>query len=105
MPGDGIQVRPADLRAHAATIDTVADHVETAKQAGEAVRLDAGAYGQLCTIVPVLLNGLQALLIDGIDTAAHSVHDTAGRLRATADAYQAADERAAAAHDRIRGAG
>jgi hypothetical protein len=46
--GDHIDVRPADLMSHAATIEGVAGEVATAKQAGDAVRLDAGAYGRLC---------------------------------------------------------
>jgi hypothetical protein len=104
MPGDGIQVRPGDLLAHAATIEGVAGQLETAKQAGDAVQMGAAAYGKLCMIVPVLLNELQGLLIEGLDTAAHSVHDTAARVRAAADAYQSSDEQAAAAHNRIRGA-
>jgi hypothetical protein len=104
MPDDRIQVRPADLLAHAATIEGIGGQLETAKRAGDAVQLGAAAYGKLCTIVPVLLNELQQLLIDGIDTAAHSVHDTGARVRAAADAYQSSDEQAAAAHNRIRGA-
>jgi Excreted virulence factor EspC, type VII ESX diderm len=104
MPGDSIQVRPADLLAHAARIEGVAAQLDTAKRAGDAVQMGAAAYGKLCAIVPVLLNELQGLLIDGIDTAAHSVHDTGARVRAAADAYQSSDERAAAAHNRIRGA-
>jgi hypothetical protein len=104
MRDDSIQVRPADLLAHAATIEGVASQLETAKRAGDAVQMGGGAYGKLCTIVPVLLNELQGLLIEGIDAAAHSVHDTAARVRTAADRYQSSDERAAAAHNRIRGA-
>jgi Excreted virulence factor EspC, type VII ESX diderm len=105
MPAvDHVNVTPADLVAHAASMGAVADRVATAKQAGDAVRMGAGAYGKLCTMVPVLLNGLSGLLVDGIDNAAHSLHDTAERLRAAADSYKSSDERAAAAHSRIRDA-
>ncbi len=105
MPAaDHVNVTPADLVTHAASMDTVADRVAAAKQAGDAVRMGAGAYGKLCTIVPVLLNGLSGLLADGIDNAAHSLHDTGERLRAAADGYQSSDERSAAAHNRIRDA-
>jgi len=84
--------------AHAAAIEGVAGEVATSKQAGDAVRLDAGAYGKLCAIVPALLNGLSDVLVDGIDTAAGSLRDTGTRLRTAAGGYQATDEQAAAAH-------
>jgi hypothetical protein len=104
MAGDHIDVRPADLVAHAAAIEAVAGEVATARQAGDAVRLDVGAYGKLCTIVPALLNGLSGVLVDGIDTAAQSLRDTGARLRTAAGGYQASDEQAAAMHRRIRDA-
>lgn len=104
MAGDHIDVRPADLVAHAAVIEAVAGEVATAGQAGQAVRLDVGAYGRLCTIVPALLNGLSGVLVDGIDTAEGSLRDTGGRLRAAAGGYQATDEQAAARHRRVRDA-
>jgi hypothetical protein len=105
MPaGDGIDVSPSDLAAHADHVEGIANQVATAKQAGDTVRLGAGAYGKLCTIVPVLLGGLQCLLVDGIDAASHSLHDTGGRLRTAAEGYRSADERTQARHDRIRDA-
>ena len=104
MAGDHVSVRPADLVAHAVVIEGVAGEVATAKRAGDAVRLDVGAYGKLCTIVPALLNGLSGVLVDGIDTAAGSLRDTGTRLRAAAGGYQATDEQAAATHRRIRDA-
>ncbi|SCE87472.1 Excreted virulence factor EspC, type VII ESX diderm [Micromonospora matsumotoense] len=103
MPtGDGIQVDPDDLTAHAAHLDRCADSLDTARQAGHHVRLDADAYGQLCAIMPTLLTGLQRTLVDGVGTAAGSVRDTAGKLRSGADGYRAADARAARHLDRLR---
>jgi hypothetical protein len=105
MPaGDGIDVSHSDLVTHAGHVDGIADQITTAKQAGDAVRLGTGAYGKLCTIVPVLLGGLQGILVDGIDAAAHSLHDTGQRLRTAADGYRSADERSQARHDRTRNA-
>ncbi|RLP89322.1 ESX-1 secretion-associated protein [Micromonospora sp. BL4] len=95
MPsGDSIHVDPDDLTSHAAHIDRNADRLDTARQAGQHVRLSADAYGQLCAIMPILLDGLQRTLVDGIGTAAGSVHDTAGRLRTSTDHYRASDARA-----------
>ncbi|MEV6811308.1 type VII secretion target [Micromonospora sp. NPDC051296] len=103
MPGgDGIQVDPDDLTAHAARLDRHAGNLDTARQAGQHVRLGTDAYGQLCAIMPALLDGLQRVLVDGIGTAAGSVRDTAGRLRTGADRYRAADNRAQQLLDQVR---
>jgi hypothetical protein len=94
------QVRSSDLVAHARDVDGIGDGLDIAKRAGGAVRVETGAYGQLCQFVPALLNGLQTRLIDGIDSAVAATHDTANGLRATAADYDAADGNAA---DRMRG--
>jgi hypothetical protein len=103
MPaGDRVEVASADLARHAGRLDAVADALTTAQQAGQAVRLGSGAYGQLCAMLPTLLDGLQQILVDGIDTAARSVRDAAGRVRSAAEGYDAADGRSAAGFDRLR---
>jgi hypothetical protein len=93
------QVTPSDLVSHASEVDGIGDGLDTAKRAGEAVRVDTGAYGQLCQFVPALINGLQTTLIDGIGGAVTAAHDTADALRSTATDYDAADGNAA---DRLR---
>ena len=50
------------------------------------------AYGQLCTIVPLMVNTLQDLVLEAIDTAAGSLHDTADRLDTAAAGYHETDE-------------
>ncbi|PWU43340.1 ESX-1 secretion-associated protein [Micromonospora globispora] len=102
VAGEGIQVSPADLTAHAGHLDAIADAVTVARQAGQSVRLGADAYGQLCVMMPLLLDQVQRILVDGVDTAAHSVGDTADRLRAVAGRYQDADARAETMLNRIR---
>ncbi|MFG1716086.1 type VII secretion target [Micromonospora sp. NPDC049203] len=103
MPGgDGFQVDPDGLTAHATHLGRRADSIDTARQAGEHVRLSADAYGQLCAIMPVLLDGLQRTLTDGIGTAAASVRDTADRVRSSAERYRDSDARAAHQLDRVR---
>jgi hypothetical protein len=105
MPvGDHIDVAPADLVAHSAAIEGIAGEVATAGRAGEAAQMGTDAYGKLCAVVPVLLNGLSGLLVDGIDTAAQSLRDTGQRLRTAAGGYEATDQQSAAAHSQIRNA-
>jgi hypothetical protein len=50
-------------------------------------------------MVPVMLNELQDVLVDGIKAAADSLRDTGDRLRTTAQDYAAADERSASKLD------
>jgi Excreted virulence factor EspC, type VII ESX diderm len=100
VAGNGeVQVSSAALMSHAGEVDRIADGLTTAVQAGEAVRTGSAAYGALCQFVPVLLTGLQQAMVDGMATAAGSVHDTADRLRSVAAAYAVADGNAV---DRLR---
>jgi hypothetical protein len=99
---DQIEVRPADLAAHAGRIETIGDRVATARRAGDVVRAGAGAYGQVCVMVPAMLGVLQDILVDGIDAAARSLQDTGCRLRTAAQAYETTDQRRAQVTDTIR---
>ncbi|QKW14605.1 type VII secretion target [Verrucosispora sp. NA02020] len=103
MPTDDpLRVDPDELTIHAARLDRHADTLDTARRAGQQVRLGTAAYGQLCAIMPTLLDGLHQVLVDGIGTATTSVRDTATRLRTGADHYRTADGRARHRLDRVR---
>jgi hypothetical protein len=90
-----VRVNAADLVSHASEIDRIGDGLITAQQAGVAVRVDSGAYGKLCQIVPALLNILQDQVINATSTAAQSAQDIADAVRATAAGYDSSDSRAA----------
>jgi hypothetical protein len=75
------------------------DGLASAARAGQSVQTDTGAYGRLCQFVPALLNDLQQSMVEGMNTAAGSVHDTADAVRSVAASYDTADGSAA---DRIR---
>jgi hypothetical protein len=92
-----------DLVGHADHLGVIAERIATAQGAGDSVRARSGAYGQLCVMVPIMLDGLQQVLVDAIGTAAESVHDTAARLIAAADHYESTDVTTAEAIGRIRG--
>ena len=55
MPGDGFAIAPDTLTTHAGQVRSVGDDVANAKQAGNAVHVGMDAYGQLCTIVPMIV--------------------------------------------------
>ncbi len=100
---DQVAVRHTELVTHAGHVDGIADQVAEAAQAGSAVRAGGDAYGKLCAMVPMMLNGLQDTLIDGINSAAASLRDTGARLRVTADGYASTDQRRADAFRAIGG--
>ena len=91
----GFGVRPTELTAHAGRVAAIGERVASAAQAGAAARAGPDAYGRLCGVVPVALNLLQDVLVDGISSAAESLQDTGQRLRATAADYEATDRRGA----------
>ncbi|MBU2670511.1 ESX-1 secretion-associated protein [Actinoplanes bogorensis] len=97
-----VGVRPGDLEKQAAAVTAVGARVSRAAGAGRVVRPGVEAYGKMCLIVPQVLGALQDTLVDGIDAAAESLHDTAARLETTAQAYADTDEQRAAEFDRLR---
>ncbi|MBL7260589.1 type VII secretion target [Paractinoplanes lichenicola] len=100
---DHVGVRPGELVTHAASVAAIGDRVDQAARAGSAVRAGPGSYGKLCLLVPAVLGALQDTLVDGITAAGAALHDTAARLRATAEGYDGVDRRRAGEFDRIRG--
>jgi len=90
-----VRVRHPELVAHAGTVEAVADRVDLASRAGQAVRAGPDSYGTLCSMVPAALGTLQDVLIAAIDSAAAALHDTGDRLRVTAEGYEASDQRRA----------
>jgi hypothetical protein len=88
---DQVSVRHTELVTHAGHVEAIAGQVATAAGAGRAVRADNGAYGQLCVMVPAMLNVLHDILVDGLDECAESLRDTGARLRTTASEYDATD--------------
>jgi hypothetical protein len=93
QPGDVVAVDPASLIMHAGHLDGIAWNIDTATGAAKHVRMDAGAYGQVCAFVPVVLNNLSTPLATSLGTITTSLRDTANRLRAAASEYAAADDR------------
>lgn len=94
QPGTELHVVPADLVKHAGALEHAADDLGTAKSAGSTVRLDAGAYGQLCGFMPALLGQLADRVLDTLAAGELSLRDTGDKLREVAEAYQISDEQA-----------
>jgi len=102
MAGEGFRVAPETLTTHAGRVQQVAESVSTAKGAGNAVQMGYGAYGQLCTIVPMIIGVLQSVILAGFDDAVQSLKHTGEQLKVTADEYRQADESIQRDQDRHR---
>jgi hypothetical protein len=97
-----VGVRSAELFTHAGGVEAIAGRVSAAASAAAAVRAGRDAYGQLCVMVPVMLDTLQDALADGIRSAAESLHDTGARLRTTAAEYDTTVRRRAGIFNVVR---
>jgi hypothetical protein len=92
MSASGFGVTPDALVTHAGRIEALADEVATAKAAGNQLQLGSGAYGVLCTSVPIIIGFLQGLVISGLDDANQSLRHTGEQLRATARQYEGIED-------------
>jgi Excreted virulence factor EspC, type VII ESX diderm len=99
---ESLTVGHAALLTHAQHVEAIADEVAVAADAGRLVRVGSAAYGQLCVLVPTMLNAVQDVLVDGLETAADALRDTSVRLRTTAAGYDRADADTVSS---LRGAG
>jgi hypothetical protein len=57
-PEPPLAASPPELTRHGETVEALAARADLCAAAARHVRLDAGAYGQLCAFVPSLLNGV-----------------------------------------------
>lgn len=98
MSGGQFEVVADALRAHARSVETVADRIETARAAGASVRLGRGAYGTLpvCQLIAALLDPVQQGGVDALAAAVDALHGAAGAVRAAAIHYDTADAAARA---------
>jgi excreted virulence factor EspC (type VII ESX diderm) len=79
-----VRVAPDGLRRHASIAETVAADVGQASRAGAAVRLDTGAYGQLCAHLVAMIDPLQDLVVDTMQRTARGVAQAADQVVAVA---------------------
>jgi hypothetical protein len=98
----GFRVHPAALERHAGLVDDVAGIVEQARDAGASVLVGSGAYGVLCTFLPLLLEPAQRQTVDTLAEAATALRTTANAVRTAAGSYARLDDGNATAYRRIR---
>jgi len=89
-----LSVSPEEIATHAETVDAFADRSEVCAATVRHLRLDTGAYGQLCGFVPAVLNGITSTIETTSVDASGSLRETAGGLRRLVPHFTAADEAA-----------
>jgi len=94
---------PVDaVRQHASAVDTAADRMATARAAAAQVQLGSGAYGQLCSFLPGLIDRLGDQVVLALTESTSALRESAVNLRAAAAGAESADS---AASTRVTGAG
>jgi len=96
-----ITVYHQDLLDHAERLDDIASVIADARDAANTTTPTPDAYGRLCTMVPIMIEELQSMIIEGVDAAIASVRDTADRLRRSAMSYSDTDQNNADALNQI----
>ncbi|MDG4833397.1 type VII secretion target [Solwaraspora sp. WMMD1047] len=91
-PVAGVGLTPEQIRAHAGTVEDLAERLDHAAGAARTVMLDRAAYGQLCAVWPMILEPIQQRIVAASQTAAESLDRAGMALRAAANSYVESDD-------------
>ncbi|HEY6424639.1 MAG TPA: type VII secretion target [Pseudonocardiaceae bacterium] len=89
---DQYEVLTEALREHAKKIDGFADRLAQAVDAAREMSLPTDAYGQLCQMLPAMLNPLQDIGVTALDSGARRLDTTATNVKDTAEDYARVDD-------------
>ncbi len=94
----GFEVNTEVMRSHAAKLDEIAASGRQGVEAGRSVAAQGEAFGIICSFIGAALAPVQQTGIAAAAAAADSLTGTAVGIRASAAAYDAADE---LSHERL----
>ena len=97
----GFHVEPAALEGHATAVDAIAGRVEQLRDAGASVLVGAGAYGIICSILPVLLQPAQRQTVDTLAQVGTGLRNGATGVRQAARSYVGLDGATADAYRQV----
>lgn len=86
--GEGFAVNPAEVDAHAATVDGFAGRADTAVDAGSHVASLDDAYGLFCRPFGTLLEEPQQRGVETLTETASQLHETVTNLQECAEHYR-----------------
>lgn len=87
----GFAADPEQIRAHAATIEAVAQRFAAVKGASAHIRQDDAAYGLLCGWISGVLEGRHRRQDELLAYVEQNLRLSADALRRTAEGYEAVD--------------
>lgn len=88
----GYGVIDDELRAHAGRLDGLHEQLTTALSAARQVSLGDQAFGVICQFFVPVVHSVSTPGIDALSTAADSVTETAGEVRAAATTYEQTEQ-------------
>jgi excreted virulence factor EspC (type VII ESX diderm) len=91
MTGDGFQVEPGTLVAHAGGLGDAAETVRSARSAAGETQLHNAAYGPLLSWLPQVMSYLQDSIITGLAQGERSIREAADDMRLAAKGYVETD--------------
>ena len=93
--GEGFDVEPETLIAHAGHLDEIRDRFDSILSAIDSIEQDNEAYGIICQFLPPVLAARQEDQREFTTMAQENLELLAQALLDTADAYKVVDEEAA----------
>lgn len=88
MTGDGYEVVPGELDAHAAVLDGLADDMAKALDAANAATMHGEAYGKICWFFVPVIQYISEPCRTQLDEAGSTLRRAATELRDTSAGYQ-----------------
>ncbi|MEU6857584.1 type VII secretion target [Glycomyces sp. NPDC046736] len=87
----GYSVESEELLAHAATLEALADRMQSVGEASQYITFDYEAYGVYCAWMGLVMIGRQFTQVELVAAVQANLTAAAGELRAAAAAYDDTD--------------
>jgi hypothetical protein len=91
VAGEELRMPVDAVRRHAGSAYAAADAVDAGREAAAYAQLGSHAYGEICTVLPALINPLADRAVMALRESVSALRETATNLRAAATAAEAAD--------------
>ena len=91
--GAGFVVDSETLRQHSGRVQAVAADVRTAQSAASTTGLHGGAFGMLCSFLPLVVSGVDSAAHEALAAVGTATDGVVTELGSMARAFDAVDER------------
>jgi len=94
--GGGFVVDSETLRQHSGRVQAVAAEVQTAQSAASTTGLHGGAFGMLCSFLPMVVSGVDSAAHEALAAVGTATDGVVTELGSMARSFDAVDARAEA---------